>query len=78
MRAFYQLSPAKALALPATEFFALVYRLPFFPGVIAARVAARAEPVGPASIRDVRKVPSTRTAIMADPELSSVISFGGA
>lgn len=38
-RAFYRLSPAEALALPGPELMLLVFRLPVFQGVIAARHA---------------------------------------
>lgn len=84
MRAIYRLSPAEAMCLPAAEYFALAYRLPFYAGVIQARAAAQAEPERRAApewkrgAKDVRVVPSTRAAIMADPVLSSVISFGSA
>lgn len=84
MRAIYRLSPAEAMCLPAAEYFALAYRLPFFPGVMQARAAVVAQPEQRAvpewqrPAGDVREVPSTRAAIMADPVLSSVISFGGA
>jgi hypothetical protein len=78
MRAIYRLSPAEALALPAPEYFALVYRLPYYPGVIQAK-AMPSEPSEPVrsttSGEHARKVPGTYVAIMSDPELSSVISF---
>ena len=84
MRAIYRLSPAEAMCLPGAEYFALAYRLPYYAGVLQARAAAHAEPAQllepewKRGSKSVRVVPSTRAAIMADPVLSSVISFGSA
>jgi hypothetical protein len=79
MRATFQLSPAQAAALPAAEFFALAYRLPYYPGVLQARAAAQLPGSGMnGDRREVREVPATRRAILADPDLSAAVSFGSA
>lgn len=65
-RAIYHLGWREALSLPGPEFFALAWRASAYPGVCAARIAEhRASP----------RVASTREAILADPDLASVISF---
>jgi hypothetical protein len=78
MRAIYRLSPSEAMALPAAEFFALAYRLPFYNGVLRARAALLVSPddVQPTHTGAVRHVPATRAAILSDPDLSGVVSFG--
>jgi hypothetical protein len=43
LRAFFHLTPAQALALPGPELLVLIYRCPFFPGVLAARYAKEQE-----------------------------------
>lgn len=43
LRAFFHLTPAQALALPGPELLALIYRCPFFQGVLAARYAKEQE-----------------------------------
>ena len=68
-RAIYHLSPAEASQLPFPEYLALVYRLPAYSGVMAARMAE-----ADASKKDLES--GRREAIMADPILSDVISFG--
>lgn len=43
LRAFFHLTPAQARALPGPELMALIYRCPFFQGVVAARYAKEQE-----------------------------------
>lgn len=75
-RAFYHLSPAEALNLPAPEYLALAYRCSAYQGVMQARLAeAEAETRRNQPRRGARRVEGTRTAVMADPLLAAAISF---
>lgn len=78
-RAFYRLSWRHALMLPGPEFLALAYRTPAYGGVMAARIEQGRDDGG-TRVDDgdtrVRQVEGRRSAITADPVLSSVIDFG--
>lgn len=73
-RAVYHLGWRDALALPGPELMALAYRLPVYPGAVAARAAeqARQSHVPPGA----RVVESTSAALMRDPVLGDVIQIG--
>lgn len=71
-------------AMPGQRFFPLAMRLAAYQGVIAARVSAENEntrssrPAGRADPGSAdRVVEPTRAAILADPVLAGVVSFGG-
>lgn len=68
-RAIYHLSPREASQLPFPEYLALAYRLPAYQGVMSHRIS---------EAEDAKKdlASGKREAIMADPILSDVISFG--
>lgn len=76
LRVLAHVSWREALAWPGPEFLAVVYRLPAYAGVLAARAAEYERPAGRVPA-DAKRVPSTRTAIMADADLRAVVSFGG-
>lgn len=79
LRAVMHLGWADACRLSGPEFFALAYRLPLYPGALQAKAMAKNAPRATGNLRDAtRSVPATRTAIMSDPVLASVVSFGGA
>lgn len=76
-------------ALPAPRFFSLVYRLPFYAGVLQARYIAEkqeqdekgaatplAAPAPTRSGSSVREVEATPQALMSDPALSLVVDYG--
>jgi hypothetical protein len=75
LRVFAHVSWREALAWSGPELLAFAYRLPVYGGVLAVRVAEREGPATRAR-PGVKRVPGTREAIMADPDLAGVISFG--
>jgi hypothetical protein len=73
LRVLAHASWREALAWPAPEFLAVVSRLTAYPGVMAARFAEQEQP---ARAGRARVIPSTRAAIMSNPDLAGVVSFG--
>jgi hypothetical protein len=75
LRVLCHVSWAEALMWSGPELLALAYRLPAYGGVMAARAYERERPAGrvPAN---AKVIPSTREAIMANPDLAGVVSFG--
>lgn len=77
-RAIYRIDDMRSLSGP--RFFRLAWRVAAYSGVMAARVNAQADDDEQparrgASTGQVERVEPTRTAIEADPILSSLISF---
>jgi hypothetical protein len=75
-RAFYHLSHAEAMALPATEYLALASRTPAYQGVMAIRQAEAEEKERRSKPpRGTRLVDSDRESIRKDELLAAAISF---
>ena len=70
-RAIYSVGWREALALPSEEFLALAYRLPGFPGILA----ARAEQEKNRERRNVRN-PEAKLVDLNDPALAGLIQIG--
>lgn len=76
LRVFCHASWREALEWPGPELLALAYRLPAYGGVVAARAYEHERPNGRAVPADAKVIPGTREAIMANPDLAGVVSFG--
>ena len=75
LRVLAGVSWREALAWPGPELLAVAYRLPAYGAVTV--LAERAERPAGRVTPDAKRVPGTRVAIMAHPDLRAVVSFGG-
>jgi hypothetical protein len=75
LRVLCHVSWREALSWPGPELLALAYRLPAYGGMVAALAYEHERPAG-RTPANATVIPSTREAIMANPDLAGVVSFG--
>lgn len=75
-RVIYRLSWTEALALPGPEFFALLFRLPGYDGMMRKRVEQMEAKDRAENRPGTRVVKSEQADIEADPILRDLIEFG--